>query len=238
MEQNPKMIPQLKGDEKRDAIEPLFDGIAIKYDRVNLLISLGQTSRWRKKALKLLSLNQDDQILDAGSGTGMVPFLLKQNNPSLNITGIDLSEEMLQIARNRNPGVPLLKGDVTQLPFDDHTFDCVTTFFTLRNFPDLPSSIAEMFRVLRSGGKLLILDTFSIKCTPIQTLHNIWLKGIAPYLAAPFSDKKPYQYMYESIKHHTTQEKLIELIEQRHGTLVKRQDYTFKFATAMLFEKK
>ncbi len=237
MKYDPTQLPLLEGDLKKSGIESLFDQIADKYDQVNRVISLGFSSLWRQKALSLLELNENDHVLDVGCGTGMVPYLLKKRYPHINITGIDLSEKMLHIAQKRLKNVSLIKGDVTQLPFKDNQFDLVTTCYTLRNFPNIHPSLQEIFRVVRPSGSVLILDTFPITHQPMKMLHQIWLSKIAPFLAAPFSNRLPYHYMYQSIKHHITQQFLIDELEKKGIHLIKRSDYTFKFATAMVFKK-
>ncbi len=188
----------------------MFNAIAGKYDFLNHFLSFNTDVRWRKRVVKTIKkLNSDSQIplneiiiLDVATGTGDMAIELSKLNPA-SITGVDIAEEMLSIARKKaeEKGLSIVFqiGDSEALDFSDRSFDYVTVAFGVRNYEDLEKGISEMYRVLKPGGYLLILE-FSQPSGIMGFLYNFYSKRILPVLARIFStDPRAYQYLPESI---------------------------------------
>ncbi len=220
---------------KRDMriIRGLFDSISGSYDRNNLIISLGQTSRWREKSIEMIDCR--GRTLDIGCGTGMTTVLLKKRYQNPDITEIDISSKMISAGR-RNLMNPL-RGNVLCLPFMDESFDTLITFYTLRNYSDLDLALSEMIRILKRGGRFLTLDAWPAKNRFIWLIQRLWLGFLAPFAAEPFGDKSPYRYLYKSIRDHAPQTRLIEAASNNGCRIIRMADYIFGSATAFLFEK-
>jgi demethylmenaquinone methyltransferase/2-methoxy-6-polyprenyl-1,4-benzoquinol methylase len=225
----------LRGDEKRDVVRTMFDRIAPNYDLLNLIISLGQTTWWRKRALKGLDMQAGQKILDVGCGTGWVLQFLRRKYPGLAGEGMDLSPQMLVEARRIDPDGNYFEGDVCALERPDNTYDLVVTVFTSRNFPDLEKSVQEMMRVLKPGGRLLILDSFPAPAGSFWgKLQRLWMRRIVPILVRPFADPKAYNYLAESIENHVASSHLAALCGDNGARKVRVDDYSFGSATRVL----
>ncbi len=233
----PEAGVRLEGKEKRVFVKRMFDSIAHKYDSMNLLISLGQTSYWRKKTLAGLGLKPGQKVLDVGCGTGWGSRYLKSLYPGIVVEGMDLSPEMLKIAQKLDPHGHYFQGDVTSIPRAMNTYDLVMTLLTLRNFPSLEASLVEMVRVTKPGGKILILDTFPVKNPFVRMVHYIWLKLVIPLLVRPFISSKAYKYMGESILNHRSQEEVLEILQSLGCIFSKMEHYSLGIATAITVEK-
>lgn len=212
----------MRGDDKRHFVRGVFDRLAGHYDAMNLLISLGQTTWWRWRALSGLSLRSGAKVLDVGCGTGWVVRHLARRYPGTVIEGMDLSAGMLEAARARDREATYFQGDVTDIPRPDGTYDLVTTVFTLRNFPDLDASLDEMCRVLAPGGRLLVLDGFPPRGPRLwRAFHAFWMRRVVPALVRPFADASAYRYLAESILAHVAPEEVARRLEVR-GLKVER----------------
>ncbi|MCH5224575.1 MAG: bifunctional demethylmenaquinone methyltransferase/2-methoxy-6-polyprenyl-1,4-benzoquinol methylase UbiE [Muribaculaceae bacterium] len=197
---------------KGEQVERMFDSIAHRYDFMNSAMSLGQHKRWRDKALKRalreLEPERPSKILDIATGTGDLAFRLHELEPNARITGIDLSEGMLEEARKKlnlyPPEVKRLiafgKADSLALPFHHGEFDLVTVAYGVRNFSDLRKGISEMRRILRPGGVLCIIE-LSTPCGLItKPLYNLYSGKIIPWLGKRVTgDSRAYSYLPESI---------------------------------------
>ncbi|GAB4158268.1 MAG: bifunctional demethylmenaquinone methyltransferase/2-methoxy-6-polyprenyl-1,4-benzoquinol methylase UbiE [Planctomycetota bacterium] len=196
----PRQAAISSGDTKRKFVSALFDRIASRYDLANDIITLCSIDRWRRNALRDLDIPEGAVLLDVGTGTGKIPEYLAQHRPDLKITGIDISREMLAIASRKNQKANFLYADATMLPFEDESFDCVVSAFVFRNLQDRPAALKEMFRVLRPGGDVILLDTFFPRKGNLWRVPmRLWLRHIAPVLVAPFSGFSDYRYLAESI---------------------------------------
>jgi len=146
-------------------VQSVFSSIASKYDKLNTILTLNIDQLWRKKAVKLCNIKDNDKILDLCCGTGkMVELECRSVGGNTEVVGLDFNREMLDVGyKNLNKSLnnykfSLMQGDAMELPFGDSTFNCITIAFGLRNVPNKRKSISEMYRVLKPGGKVVCLE--------------------------------------------------------------------------------
>ncbi len=194
---------------KKEQVATMFDQIAYRYDVLNRFLSAGIDVGWRKKALKELGSVSPQTLLDVATGTADVALLaMQQLKPTpQKIVGIDISEGMLQIGRKKIAekgmagNITLLSGDSEAINFPDATFDGITVAFGVRNFANLEKGLQEMLRVLKPGGKAVILE-FSKPAVPgVKNLYNLYTRIIAPQAGQLIAkNKAAYKYLNDSIK--------------------------------------
>jgi demethylmenaquinone methyltransferase/2-methoxy-6-polyprenyl-1,4-benzoquinol methylase len=192
--------------EKRVAVESMFDSIAWRYDFLNHFLSFGTDYRWRKRAIRIISRHwPHEKILDVATGTGDLAIAALMINP-LKITGIDISEKMLEVGRAKilkrglTDKIELIKGDSEQIDFEDNSFDVAMVAFGVRNFSDPLKGLSEMCRVLRPGGLLMVLEFSKPVTFPFKQLYNVYFRNILPLFGRLFSkDKMAYSYLPESV---------------------------------------
>ena len=189
---------------KKQQVEEMFDSIAGKYDFLNRFFSAGIDMGWRKKTIGLLKKDNPKTILDIATGTADMAILACQLLNPEKVTGIDLSAEMLELGRKKvekesfSSKIELLKGDAEAINFPENSFDAVTVAFGVRNFENLEKGLREIYRVLKPGGKLLILE-FSKPRTGFKQLYNLYMGIVAPEVARWFrQNKQAYQYLNRS----------------------------------------
>lgn len=205
--------PYNQEEDKGRQVEQMFDSISPKYDFMNSAMSLGQHRRWRNKALKTalkeLLPGKNYKILDIATGTGDVAFRLHSLLPAALITGIDLSEGMLKIAREKLLQLPLAeqeliafgKGDSLSMPFHDGEFDLATVAYGVRNFSDLKKGLVEIRRVLNPRGILCIIELSTPVNLLTRTAYRIYSGKIIPWMGKIVSgDNRAYSYLPESIE--------------------------------------
>ncbi|MBL7818115.1 MAG: bifunctional demethylmenaquinone methyltransferase/2-methoxy-6-polyprenyl-1,4-benzoquinol methylase UbiE [Saprospiraceae bacterium] len=194
---------------KKQQVSQMFDNIAGKYDFLNHFLSLNMDKTWRRKMIAELNVLQPKTVLDVATGTADVAIntikQLKINN--LKIEGVDISAEMLNIGRKKisheglSERITLSLGDSEQLPFEGNKFDAVTVAFGVRNFENLERGLQEMHRVLRGGGKLVVLEFSKPTMFPFRQLYNFYFKNILPMIGKLTSkDNRAYAYLYESVQ--------------------------------------
>jgi len=209
---DPRDAIGLHGDDKRRIVVDMFDRIAPTYDTLNLLVSLGHTGLWRRRALATLDLPSAARVLDVGCGTGSVPRFLRTRRPDLLVEGMDPSSVMLQRARELDPDTTYFLGDAGAIDRADGHYQAVTTFYTTRNFADLEPALGEMLRVLSPGGTLLILDSFPPVNRWVGAAQRAWLGHVVPAAVAPFGDAGAYRYLAQSIDAHVQVTQLREML--------------------------
>lgn len=180
-------------NKERKVISSMFDSIAPVYDRLNHILSFGIDRQWRKRLVRTVCGTGAHNVLDVACGTGDVSLALRDRG--LSVTGVDISEKMLSIASGKVPGVDFMIGDASALPFPDSSFDAVTIAFGIRNFDKRAKCIEELFRVIRPGGTLAILE-FSIPENRLWRMVYTWyFKRILPVIGRAVS-KQDYAYSY------------------------------------------
>lgn len=193
--------------EKKQQVEHMFDDIAPKYDFLNRFLSLGIDVQWRKKAIRRLSKLKPRQILDVATGTGDVALMTYDMLQPDKIIGVDISQGMLQVGHEKivkaglSDKIELRQADSAALPFEDNSFDAVTVAFGVRNFQDLEKGLSEMHRVLKPGGKLIVLEFSRPHNLVFKGLYSFYMNVITPAMGNLFSkNKEAYSYLNKSAK--------------------------------------
>lgn len=204
------ITPYSREEDKGEQVERMFDSIARRYDIMNSAMSLGQHKLWRNKALKTAigQLATSEKILDVATGTGDLAFRLHSLLPHSLITGIDLSEGMLEIAREKLKQLPgkeqeliaFGKGDSLSMPFHDGEFDMVTVAYGVRNFSDLKKGLTEIRRVLKRGGVICIIELSTPTGYITKKIYNLYSGKLIPAIGKIVTgDNRAYSYLPESI---------------------------------------
>lgn len=190
---------------KKEEVAQMFDNISAKYDFLNHFLSLGIDKIWRKKAVKMMREIKPQKILDIATGTGDFAIESLSLNPK-EVVGLDISEGMLEkgrekmIKRKVNHIISMQLGDSESIPYEDNYFDALTVGFGVRNFENLEKGLAEMLRVVRPGGKILILEFSKPKKFPVKQYYAFHSKYIIPFFGKRISkDEKAYAYLPESV---------------------------------------
>lgn len=192
---------------KKVQVEKMFDDIAFRYDFLNHFLSLGIDRSWRKKALRMLMDDPPRNLLDVATGTGDMAIMAEKRLHAGKITGIDISEGMLKLGREKiekaglTEKITLLQGDSETINFPDGAFDAVTVAFGARNFENLEKGLAEMARVLRPGGRAVILEFSKPGVFPVKQLFNFYFRYITPYIGKWIAkNKTAYSYLPDSVQ--------------------------------------
>ena len=217
---------------KKEGIRDLFDDIAAKYDRFNHISSFGADRSWRRKAVRAIAdTDRPIKVLDVATGTA--DFAIAVSRKAANgshITGIDLSEGMLEVGRSKCQGLPigLETGDAENLPYKDGSFDRVCVAFGVRNFENLMKGLEEMQRVLKTGGKLVILELSYPKNRFIFSLYKFYSLKILPKIGSSMTGNKgAFNYLPDSILKFPLPEKFIPMIKEAGFTTVNARQFMF-----------
>lgn len=182
-------------------IAAMFDRISPNYDRLNHLLSIHIDKVWRRKTAKIVSKNHPQAILDLATGTADLAIALAKHNPEAHIVGMDISEKMLEIGKEKvkqlglESQIELRLGDAASLPFDDNSFDAVTVAFGVRNFENKERGLSEIHRVLKPNGHAIVLEFSMPETFPIKQLYLLYFKQFLP-LIGKFVSKDPNAYTY------------------------------------------
>lgn len=227
-------IPQKKDSWK------MFNHISPSYDKINRILSFGLDLSWRKQLIYYLPRKKNIFLLDVATGTGdqTIPFL---KIPTIQkITGIDLAEKMLEIARKKinDPKVNFLHADASKIPFENESYHCITFSFGIRNVGNLEKTISELYRVLKTKGKLLILEFSLPKNKVIRAFHLFYLRNILPIIGGFFSkEKKAYQYLNQTIETFPYGKEFCKLLKSRGFSKVSFVPFTLGTVSLYIAEK-
>ena len=222
----------------------MFDRIAPRYDLLNRLLSLGTDLSWRRRALGLARLGDGGRALDVGTGTGDFALALLARSPrSATVTGVDISPGMLEVAERRaakagyGARYERLIASVESLPFAEGAFDVAVAGFVIRNVGDIPRGLREIRRVLRTGGRAVILDLHTPRNPTIRRLYRSY-SFLSPRLAAALgSDPEAYRYLPRSIEAYYEPEELAALLRDAGFSRVTFERLTFGIAAIHVGEK-
>lgn len=197
----------------------MFDRVAGVYDLMNSAMTAGMHHRWRERAADRAHLGPGDAALDVCCGTGDLAFELQRRvGAEGRVVGSDFSERMLDLARDkagrRAGAVPIFEwGDALSLPYDSGSFDAVTVGFGVRNLADLDRGLAELTRVLKPEGRLVILEITQPQRPPLSTFFSLWFDRLVPLLGVLAGDRDAYSYLPESVKRFPSPLGLAELMD-------------------------
>ncbi len=200
-----KVTPYKNSEQgKKEQVTRMFDTISTNYDGLNRVISFGIDIKWRKRVVAILKNKKPHTILDIATGTGDLAINLIATGAS-KIIGLDISPGMLAVGQKKvtekklNNTIDMVVGDSEDLPFEENTFDAVTVAFGVRNFENLEIGLSEIYRVLKKGGNLVVLETSVPTKTPFKQGYNFYTKHILPKIGRLFSkDDVAYEYLSES----------------------------------------
>jgi demethylmenaquinone methyltransferase/2-methoxy-6-polyprenyl-1,4-benzoquinol methylase len=179
----------------------MFDRIAGVYDPLNSVMTAGLHHKWRRRAVDLAAVGPGSRVLDVATGTGDLAIeLAARVAPGGEVVGSDFSENMLELARAKAPGIAFEQGNALDLPYDDDRFDAATVGFGARNFSDLEKGLAEMARVVRPGGRVVVLEITTPTKPPLSTFYGVWFDRVVPVLGRLGGDSDAYTYLPSSVR--------------------------------------
>jgi len=222
---------------KKEQVAEMFDNIAPKYDFLNHFLSFGIDKIWRRKAIRLLIKHAPANILDVATGTG--DFAIESlKTGAQEIVGVDISEQMLSYGRIKidamgvGKRITLQKGDAEELGFTDNYFEAVTVAFGVRNFENLSEGLCELYRVLKPGGMVCILEFSKPSAFPVKQFYGFYSFYILPFLGRLFSkDNSAYRYLPESVEQFPDGEQFLDLLKSRGFRETCQYRQTFGVAT-------
>lgn len=234
------------GDEfmaKKEVVKDIFNDIAPKYDLLNHLLSLNIDKGWRRKAMKHIGEEGKGHLLDVACGTG--DFSIAACKAGVKqVTGIDISANMVEIGKKKvhdaglDARIDLRSGDSEQMEFPDATFDTVTVAFGVRNFEHLEQGLREMQRVLRPGGKVIILEFSMPEHFPMKQLYLFYFRRILPLVGGWISGNRgAYTYLPESVMRFPQGQAFLDILSTCGFRNVRRQKLTFGIASLYTGEK-
>lgn len=202
------VVPLKNSDlSKKEQVAGMFDDIAYRYDFLNRFLSAGIDLQWRKKAIRQLKEIDPKRILDVATGTADIAIMTARILHPEKIIGIDISEGMLRFGRKKVQKlglenlIELLNGDSETIKFDNDSFDAVTVAFGVRNFQHLEQGLSEIWRVLKPGGKLVVLEFSRPQKAIVKQVYQFYMNTVAPAMGKLFSkNRNAYKYLDESIK--------------------------------------
>jgi demethylmenaquinone methyltransferase / 2-methoxy-6-polyprenyl-1,4-benzoquinol methylase len=189
------------GTLEEGQVRAMFDRIARVYDMMNSVMTAGLHHRWRERAADLAALEPGGRALDVACGTGDLAIeLARRVGPAGAVVGSDFSEPMLARARAKSSAVTWEWGNALELPYPDGGFDAATVGFGARNFSDLDRGLREMVRVVRPGGRVVVLEITVPRRPPLSTFFSVWFDRIVPALGKLAGDPDAYAYLPSSVK--------------------------------------
>lgn len=230
--------------EKGEQVEQMFDHIAPTYDRLNHTLSLGIDRRWRRAAIRTLLPYQPRRVLDVATGTGDFALLAARMLRPVQLVGVDLSEGMLSVARRKAKAaglegvVAFQRGDSLALSLPDASFDAVTVAYGVRNFTDLDRGLREMLRVLRPGGRLVIVELAAPRRFPMRQLFWLYAHAYIPLMGRFVGhDARAYRYLPATMEVVPQGEAMCEILRRAGFADVRSRSFTFGLSTLYTAER-
>lgn len=232
-----------KSSGKKEQVAEMFDNISHRYDFLNHFLSLGIDILWRKKAIRMLKPHAPKEILDVATGTGdfaLEALALKPNR----IVGVDISAGMLEMGKQKmkKKGVDhiidMQMGDSEKLLFEDNTFDAGIVAFGVRNFENLEKGLSDMRRVLKPGGKIVVIEFSKPRSFPMKQLYHFYFKSILPVIGKLISkDQSAYTYLPESVDVFPDGQQFLDILTQVGFNDVSCTPLTFGISSIYMAEK-
>ena len=239
-----KIKPYNSTDEKGKVVEEMFDNIASTYDTLNHRLSWNIDKSWRKKAIRRLAPFSPKTILDIATGTGDFAIMSAKMLLPKTLIGADISDKMMEIGRQKvkeeglDGIISFQKEDCLNLTFPSNTFDAVTAAFGIRNFQDLEKGLGEMYRVLKKGGHLCIIELTTPISFPMKQLFKIYSKVVLPFYGRLISkDSSAYDYLNKTIAAFPQGETMMKILQSAGFTKTSFTRLTFGICTMYIAEK-
>jgi len=218
--QHDTVTPYQNNDTKKEQVAQMFDNISNRYDLLNSLLSFGTHKGWRKKCVKLLAKKDPKIILDVATGTADFAIECAKLSPQ-KITGIDISEGMMKFGREKitekklDKLITLEYGNAETVTYPDNTFDGIVVGFGVRNFQNLEIGLANLLRILKPGGQLVILEFSYPKNPVVKAFYSFYFSYVTPLIGRIFSkDKRAYTYLMESVKAFPNNENFVAILNK------------------------
>ncbi len=230
--------------EKGEKIQQMFGTIAPRYDFLNRLLSFGIDRRWRTKAVSLLKYQEGSRILDVATGTGDVALeIARSTPPSVSITGADFCKEMVELGQVKVAASPYASrinfrvAPCEDLPFPDNTFDSITIAFGIRNVVDRRLGLAEMWRVLRPGGRMIILEFSTPRSQFFRQIYYFYFRRLLPMIGGLFSRYNAYKYLPDSVLEFPSHQEFSRMISAAGFSKIQIKELTFGIASIYVGDK-
>lgn len=218
--------------KQNNEIKNMFNNISEKYDFMNNIISFGMHKKIKKHVIKSLNIKPNSKVLDLCCGSGDLGRIIKKIQPTCDVVGVDFSEQMLEIARKKNPNITYWKMDATTLSFEKNSFDYIVMGFGLRNIPQKNKVLEEIYRILKTNGQFMHLD-FGEQSFISKIYDNIVL-----FLVKLFTkNTKPYKYLILSKNNFLTPQELIELFKFNKLECIKHKNMYFNMISYQIMKK-
>jgi demethylmenaquinone methyltransferase/2-methoxy-6-polyprenyl-1,4-benzoquinol methylase len=239
-----KVVPyKEKQTGKKEQVAEMFNNISHRYDFLNHFLSLGIDILWRKKAIKILKDDQPKQIVDIATGTGDFALEALALKPD-RIVGVDISAGMLKMGKQKmkRKGVDhiidMQMGDSEKLLFEDNTFDAAIVAFGVRNFENMEKGLSDMYRVLKPGGKTVIIEFSRPRSFPMKQLYNFYFKSILPIIGKLISkDQSAYTYLPESVDAFPDGQRFLDILSAVGYKKVECRPLTFGISSIYIGQK-
>lgn len=225
---------------KKQQVEQMFDNISGKYDLLNRILSMGIDVSWRKKVVKSVKKENPKTILDIATGTGDLAIAMAKATDA-KITGFDLSAGMLEVGRkkvkeqNLENRIEMIQGDAEKMPFADNSFDVITVAFGVRNFENLKNGLDDIYRVLKPGGKFIILEFSQPEAVPMKQLYTFYSRYVLPKIGKKISkDQSAYTYLPDSVKAFPYGDEMKKIL--KNSNFVEPYDKKLTFGIASIYE--
>lgn len=232
------MKPYNEEQTKKEQVEQMFDNIAPTYDRLNHIMSLNIDRMWRRRVMRIVRRAKAHKIMDVATGTGDLAIAMAKRVDRIQILGVDLSEEMLAVAREkvRKQGleerIMLEKGDAENLVMvADESVDAVTVAFGVRNFENMEQGLRELYRTIKHGGKLVVLEFSMPKNRLVRWIYRQYAHRLLPYVGGMISkDRRAYTYLPDSVEEFPAPEKFAQILKDVGFSKVRLRRQSFGIA--------
>ena len=227
----------IKEQEQSKKIQEMFNNIADKYDFLNGLLSFALDNNWRRNAIRLANIKPGNKVLDLACGTGDMITEIQRQHPDAVIYGADFSVNMLHISQKKLENIPFTAADAHNLPFKDNSFDRLTIAFGFRNVTDKARGLSELYRVIKSGGIVCILELTRPENKLTSFFYRLYFMHILPLIGGIFSSRKAYKYLPDSVYHFPKHKEYKKLIEDAGFKNIHFKTLVFGAVTIAVMEK-
>lgn len=232
------MKPYNQHQTKKEQVEQMFDNIAPTYDRLNHILSFNIDKLWRKRVVRLLGKSHPSRVMDMATGTGDLAIAMARRMKQLHILGVDLSEEMLAVARQKieregfSDRIEVRKGDAENITFvESESMDAATVAFGVRNFENLEGGLTEIYRTLRNGGKLIVLEFSIPRNRLVRWVYAQYSHRLLPRIGAMLSkDRQAYDYLPDSVEEFPSPERFAQILRSVGFSDIKARSQSFGIA--------